>query len=33
MSKNLVWLYYLAWAVGLFAVAVLVYGIIITLRG
>ena len=31
-EKILRWLYYIAWLIGLFAVAVLVYGIIISLK-
>ena len=27
-KKHLLWLYYLAWAIGLFAVVALIYGII-----
>ena len=32
-QKKLVWLYYIAWAVGLFAITVLLYGIIKILLG
>ena len=32
-KKNLVWLYYLAWGIGLIAVVALTYGIIKSLIG
>ena len=32
-KKYLIWLYYIAWAIGLFAVGILAYGIIKTLSG